>query len=192
MATVQNVAAFIKQEAGASGMRLHKLLYYAQAWSLVWDNAPLFGERIEAWRDGPVCPHVYGEERHENGVKGDPTQLTQSQIANIRAVLDFYGKKSGDWLSRLTHRERPWRAARDGLPPEAPSSSQIPLESMKAFYAATKWGTGRAFDAAYQRGLDVIVEMPEDEVELLSDTSTSPGEGFLRWMETGDDERTAD
>jgi hypothetical protein len=35
-------------------MKLHKILYYCQAWSLVWDDKPLFRERIEAWVTVPL------------------------------------------------------------------------------------------------------------------------------------------
>ncbi|MCH7691617.1 MAG: DUF4065 domain-containing protein, partial [candidate division Zixibacteria bacterium] len=53
--SVFDVAKYILSKlGGVSAMKLHKLLYYAQAWSLVWDERPLFQERIEAWVSGPV------------------------------------------------------------------------------------------------------------------------------------------
>ena len=49
MANVFDVAACIlKQKGPMTAMKLQKLLYYSQAWSLVWDEKPLFPERIEA------------------------------------------------------------------------------------------------------------------------------------------------
>jgi uncharacterized phage-associated protein len=33
-------------------LKLQKLLYYSQAWHLVWEDTPLFTARIEAWIDG--------------------------------------------------------------------------------------------------------------------------------------------
>ncbi|MDY6802276.1 MAG: DUF4065 domain-containing protein, partial [Cyanobacteriota bacterium] len=57
MVKVMDVAAYILKKLGPlSAMKLHKLLYYSQAWSLVWDEQPLFSERIEAWANGPVIP----------------------------------------------------------------------------------------------------------------------------------------
>ena len=50
-----------------SAMKLQKLIYYSQAWSLVWDDEPLFPERIEAWINGPVVPELY--ERHKGEFK---------------------------------------------------------------------------------------------------------------------------
>src|SRR5205823_14692025 len=44
-----------------TNLRLQKLLYYAQAWSLVLRESELFPEEIEAWRWGPVVPAVYNK-----------------------------------------------------------------------------------------------------------------------------------
>ena len=45
-----DVAAYILQEQGPTpALKLQKLVYYSQAWSLVWDDKPLFEEEIEAW-----------------------------------------------------------------------------------------------------------------------------------------------
>ena len=49
MPSVHDVAKFILKERGSmTVMKLHKLLYYAQAWTLVWDEKPLFCQKIEA------------------------------------------------------------------------------------------------------------------------------------------------
>ncbi|MCG7276629.1 Panacea domain-containing protein [Corynebacterium singulare] len=50
MARVNDVARYILEnvDSGVSTMKLQKLVYYAQAWSLVWDEKPLFNSRIEA------------------------------------------------------------------------------------------------------------------------------------------------
>jgi len=43
---VIHVAAFILQQTGTlTTMKLQKLIYYGQAWSLVWDGEPLFQQR---------------------------------------------------------------------------------------------------------------------------------------------------
>ena len=48
--TVHDVAAYILTVKGRMpAVKLHKLLYYSQAWSLVWDDRLLFRARIEAW-----------------------------------------------------------------------------------------------------------------------------------------------
>ncbi|RKZ77287.1 MAG: hypothetical protein DRR16_29765, partial [Candidatus Parabeggiatoa sp. nov. 3] len=57
---VFDIAAFIlSQKHPLPTPRLHKLLYYCQAWSLVWDEEPLFEQPIEAWASGPVIKALY-------------------------------------------------------------------------------------------------------------------------------------
>ena len=59
-ADVFSVARYVRQRLGQVDPRkLQKLVYYAQAWSLVWRQRPAFGERIEAWVDGPVSPDLW-------------------------------------------------------------------------------------------------------------------------------------
>src|ERR1700730_81854 len=62
--TVHDVAAFIVNRQGEmSAMKLQKLVYYSQAWSLVWDDEPLFDDAIEAWANGPVVRALYARHR---------------------------------------------------------------------------------------------------------------------------------
>lgn len=45
MGSVFDTAKYILEKCGTmSTMKLQKLCYYSQAWSLVWDDAPLFDE----------------------------------------------------------------------------------------------------------------------------------------------------
>ena len=60
MANIFSAAKYILEKQGTmSAMKLQKLCYYAQAWSLVWDDNELFPEDFEAWVNGPVCPVLY-------------------------------------------------------------------------------------------------------------------------------------
>ena len=52
-----------KRNSSVDNLKLQKLLYYAQAWHLVFRGKPLFRERIEAWVHGPVVPLIYREYR---------------------------------------------------------------------------------------------------------------------------------
>lgn len=121
-------------------MKLQKLVYYAQAWSLVWDEKPLFRERIEAWVNGPVVPSLYRTHRGRFDVaawpEGDPSRLDAKARETIDAVLKFYGDKSSQWLSDLTHAEEPWRAARRGLAPLEPGGREITREAMAEYYGS--------------------------------------------------------
>ena len=192
MSDSMSVAAFIKHQTGASGMKLQKLLYYCQAWHTVWYGKPLFTDVIQAWRHGPVVPAVYFAEKNESAYVPAAPAIDNDEMAAIEAVLSLYNEKSGMWLSKLTHREAPWRHARAGLPEEASSTAEIPASALRAFYGSCSWGQGMAFDEAYIEGLNFIVELPEDEVALLNDPVRLPAEEYLRFMESGDDNVAVD
>ncbi len=140
MARVDDVvAAVLKQTGPIDTWKLQKLLYYCQAWHLVWeDGRPLFRARIEAWANGPVVPAVYEKHRREFRVgawkDGHPARLTDSERQTIQSVLDFYKSKSGLELSALTHREAPWRLARRGLAEGERGHREITLESILEYY----------------------------------------------------------
>lgn len=140
--TVLHVANFILEQSGAmSAMKLQKLAYYSQAWHLVWDEEPLFDDRIEAWANGPVSPTLYSYHRGKfavdhNDLPGDSSELTDAQRDTILSVLKFYGDKTAQWLSDLTHMERPWLSARDGMAPGERSNREISIGSMAEYYSS--------------------------------------------------------
>lgn len=141
MATAHDVAAYIlAKESPLSTWKLQKLVYYSQAWSLVWDDTPLFDEQIEAWANGPVTRALYAKHRGQFSVDewpwGDPNALHANQRDTIEIVLTDYGELSGRQLSLLTHAEWPWREAREGLGPTDLGSREITPASMQAYYAA--------------------------------------------------------
>ncbi|WP_244874365.1 Panacea domain-containing protein [Corynebacterium mastitidis] len=102
MAHVNDVARYIleRNEGRMSTMKLHKLAYYSQAWSLVWDEKPLFPSRIEAWANGPVTRDLYAAHRgHFDATAsmfpGDSGNLSSDEKETIDAVLRAYGHLSG-------------------------------------------------------------------------------------------------
>jgi uncharacterized phage-associated protein len=139
MADVLDVAQYILDKLGSmTAWKLQKLVYYSQAWSLVWDERPLFPERIEAWANGPVCPDLYATHRGQFIVQkidnGYPSAIDKDGQDTIDAVLGYYGDKNSQWLSDLTHAEAPWKDARGDLPPGAVSNREITHEAMAAYY----------------------------------------------------------
>ena len=141
MASAHDVAAYILENRGKmSVMKLQKLVYYSQAWHLVWEEKRLFNDRIEAWANGPVAPSLYREHRGDfhraDWPKGDSAALSDKQRESVDAVLKFYGPREAVWLSELTHREAPWRDARAGLAPGARSSKEITPAAMAEYYGS--------------------------------------------------------
>ncbi|MEM9594748.1 MAG: type II toxin-antitoxin system antitoxin SocA domain-containing protein [Acidobacteriota bacterium] len=140
MPNVHDTAAYILARRGEmTAMKLQKLVYYSQVWSLVWDEDPLFRERVEAWANGPVVPALYQEHRGRFKVhswsKGQPDRLAEAQKETVDAVLRYYGDRSSQWLSDLTHSEAPWRDARRGLAPGDRGKREISKAAMAEFYS---------------------------------------------------------
>lgn len=146
MASAHDVAAYIlKKQGSMTTWKLQKLVYYAQAWHLVWDEEPLFDEPIEAWANGPVVRTLYNLHRGRYTVGpswgvGDARKLKKNEKETINAVLDAYGDKSGHWLSELTHAERPWREAREGLSPYQRGQRRVKRSVMAQYYGEVLHG----------------------------------------------------
>jgi uncharacterized phage-associated protein len=141
MASAHDVAAYIIDKRGEmTAMKLQKLVYYSQAWHLVWEDRKLFQDKVQAWANGPVLPSLYREHRGDFKVRswpaGDGRKLSKRQRESVDAVLKFYGSKSAQYLSELTHAEQPWREAREGLPPGARSAREITPAAMAEFYGS--------------------------------------------------------
>ena len=141
MANALDVAAYILSKLGpVAAMKLQKLVYYSQAWSLVWDEKPLFPNRIEAWANGPVVRDLYearrGQFQVSNLPKGDAAALSGPERETVDSVLKFYGDREGQWLSDLTHREDPWKNAREGLAPGEYGYRQITHAALAEYYGS--------------------------------------------------------
>nr|WP_288641656.1 type II toxin-antitoxin system antitoxin SocA domain-containing protein [uncultured Anaerobutyricum sp.] len=140
MANVFDTAKYILEKTGTmSTMKLQKLCYYSQAWSLVWDDAPLFEEEFQAWANGPVCSELFYKTKGKYSVNaedenGGENNLSDNQKDTIDKVVEYYGKHNAQWLSQLTHMEDPWIKAREGMPLGAGCDNIITKESMAMYY----------------------------------------------------------
>ncbi len=139
MASVHDVAAYIlRQQGSMTTMKLQKLVYYSQGWSLAWDGEPLFHEEIEAWANGPVVRDLFALHRGKFTVskwpEGDPEALKPDQKETIDAVLEGYGDLTGQQLSDKTHAERPWIEARGNLAPGLFSNQVVNLDAMQDYF----------------------------------------------------------
>lgn len=107
-------------------MKLQKLLYYVfgEYLAVSPDNQPLFSERFEAWKYGPVLPSVYQQFRNfgaenitrfyeeANGRVYVPSPKYYKKFYEVfDLVWKKYKNKSGIELSELTHQQAPWREA---------------------------------------------------------------------------------
>lgn len=121
MASILDVAKYILSVKGnMTAMKLEKLCYYSQAWMLAWEEIPMFDDEFEAWANGPVSPHLFSYHRGKFIVTQSDfpdsyggINLNSTQTDVINKVINYYGDKEPNWLSELTHLERPWKAARE-------------------------------------------------------------------------------
>ena len=143
MATVFDVAFYILDKLGdMSTMKLQKLCYYAQAWSLAWDGVPLFNEDFQAWANGPVCRELYEFHRGEFLINSDKIKerktdynFSSDEKETLDIVISDYGSKEAFWLSELTHKERPWVETRGSLGLGERSDAIITKELMQEYYS---------------------------------------------------------
>lgn len=145
MASVFDVAKFFMHTNDEmTTMKLQKLCYYAQAWSLVWDDVPLFEEDFEAWANGPVCPALFSAHKGkfilQDGDLGtyDKGEFNQDQLETLEAVNRYYADKSPAWLSDLTHNEDPWKLARGKCLPGDRCNSVISKDDMQNYYSSLR------------------------------------------------------
>lgn len=121
--------------------KLQKLVYYAQAWSLVLNNKKLFNEPIEAWVHGPAVRSLYvqykkfGFEPIREEIKPDTLNISGKTKELLDTVWSAYGKLDAGYLEMLTHSEEPWREAREGLQHHESSGNEISLRTMKSYYS---------------------------------------------------------
>lgn len=123
--------------------KLQKLLYYAQAWSLVLNDKKLFNEKIEAWVHGPAVRDVYVEYKKfgfgpiTESISDDIVAKISEDTKNfLDQVWSVYGKRDAAYLEYLSHSEMPWQKAREGLEPHIGSENEISLQDMKEFYSS--------------------------------------------------------
>ena len=143
--SVLDVACYILKKKGPmTTWKLQKLVYYCQAWSLVWDDDQLFPEEIEAWANGPVVRDLYTHHRGQFRVSceqflfsgADPEGLNGEQRDTVDIVLREYGGRSPQWLSDLTHMEDPWLKARKGVTEGARARIIVPKEDLAEYYGS--------------------------------------------------------
>ena len=137
-----DIACYILEKQGEiSAMKLQKLLYYCQAWSMVWDEKTLFETDFEAWANGPVLPTIYDIHRgkflvnKELFTSGNPSNIDAEARDTIDQVLKVYGDKTAQWLSNLTHEEAPWKDSRGDLSPLDRSNTIIEKGMIHEYYS---------------------------------------------------------
>lgn len=125
-----------------SHLRLQKLLYYVQGWSLALRKTEIFPEGIEAWAHGPVVPDVYRHLKKYGSssipIEGwaSPKNLSKTEQRFIESVWEAYKEYSATSLRKMTHQEDPWVNTRGSLGPGDLCAATIPHKAMKKFFVS--------------------------------------------------------
>ena len=148
MPNVNEIAAYLltKQDTQAGDaithLKLQKLAYYAEAWHLAVFDGPLTDEPFEAWVHGPVSRRLYDKyggykwSAIQSPSETEYAELSGTQREFLDEVWEVYGGFSAKHLENLTHKEAPWREARNGLSPIERSQTPISSETMKRYYGS--------------------------------------------------------
>ena len=100
-----------------TNIRVNKMLFFAQGWSLVRRGKPLFKEDLRAWQYGPVVPSVYkafqpcgNQKIVDFSGKFDPDKFSSEEIELLLDVSREYDKYSTTKLVNMTHEKgTPWQ-----------------------------------------------------------------------------------
>jgi uncharacterized phage-associated protein len=136
-------AAIIARARDVDQMKLHKLLYYAQAWYLAWYGVRMFKGRIEAWQYGPYVPRVgrvygveqaTGRETIAEPAVGNADALDEKRLHVLESVIEAYDGLSGPELADLTKMEGPWHVAREGRQPDQFGRDEIRPSVLRSYF----------------------------------------------------------
>lgn len=129
-------------------LKLQKLLYYVQAWSLGILNRRFINCTFEAWVHGPVCRQVYDRFKVSKNLYSfisscdivckDFEAISSKDKDFIEYILDNYAGFSGIQLENMSHRELPWIEARQGLNPMEHCENVVSEDVMRDFFGK-KW-----------------------------------------------------
>lgn len=120
--------------------KLQALLYYAQAWSLVWCKEQLFEEPMELWEDGPVNVEInkmyskYGNSPIKLNPDINLSLFTESQLDVMNLVWDCYACLDILYLKYLIAQEDPIKKARVRAIKNGNSDNVIYLDDMEKYF----------------------------------------------------------
>lgn len=125
-------------------LKLQKLLYFTQAWSMAINKNIIFTDDFEAWQHGPVIPSLYTNYKpfSYNSLPKleafDENVFTEQQKEILNMVWKAYGKYDGKYLEKITHSEEPWILAWERRKEPDRGNITISKESILKYYTMLK------------------------------------------------------
>ncbi len=112
-------------------MKMHKLMYFVQRESLMYNKKVLFDEPFLGWKYGPVLASVRREYLSGSLFSSVSDTVSPETKALVNNVLDRYGEMSSWKLSSLSHNEFSWKCARKGLNSSDNGNVELTVNAMK-------------------------------------------------------------
>ena len=112
-------------------MKMHKLMYFSQRESLMYNKEPLFNANFYGWKYGQVLTVVRSEFRLVNPFSNVEGTVSEKTVELLKNVLNRYGSLSSWKLSSLSHEEFSWKKSRVGLDAGEDGNVELSLEAMK-------------------------------------------------------------
>lgn len=127
-----------------SNLKLQKLLYFVQAYSLAEFDEPIFSQKIEAWEYGPVIPEVYQyfkiygpnpipENHYFSRIdQSERSSLTSNAKTSVSEILKQLGSLDAFELVKISHEDgSPWHQVYNAKV----SGIEISRQSIKDYYS---------------------------------------------------------
>lgn len=112
-------------------MKMHKLMYFSQRESLMYNNEPLFDGTFYGWKYGPVLKEVRNEYHATNPFSSVTDSVSENAYELLENVFNRYGSLSSWKLSNLSHEEFSWKKARKGLQAGENGDVQLSLDAIR-------------------------------------------------------------
>lgn len=112
-------------------MKMHKLMYFSQKESLMYNNEPLFEGTFYGWKYGPVLKEVRSAYMNGTLLSNAFDKVSADTVELLKSVLERYGSLSSWKLSSLSHEEFAWKKARKGLEAADDGDVKLSLDAMK-------------------------------------------------------------
>jgi uncharacterized phage-associated protein len=112
-------------------MKMHKLMYFSQRESLMYNSEPLFDGTFYGWKYGPVLKEVRSAYMSNVFLLKTFESVSVDTMKLLRSVLERYGALSSWKLSSLSHEEFSWKKARKGLEASDDGDVELSLDAMR-------------------------------------------------------------
>ncbi|EMX52731.1 TPA: Panacea domain-containing protein [Escherichia coli] len=142
--TLNSVADYLlcfAQEHGdvMTPLKLQKMVFYADAWYMALNGGQeLIPDQFEAWVHGPVARELYSRFADYKWRPIDEEiqcpELSEEIKKHLDEIYQVFGGYSAYELEQLTHQEKPWLLAREGVPADAPCRNVIDKKVTAEFY----------------------------------------------------------